>query len=258
MRPRLREAYPMKKLLLTSAVLAFASKALAADVDAPPLYPPVPPPPPPYFWTACHIGGQAGFGFKGTEFSDPTGANFAFAGTTATDSNGGSLAGGQLGCDFQLYGNWVIGVEAALAWADFQHQTTTPFFFGPTSLFAKTDEIGSVTARVGYAWDRLLFFAKGGVAFAHNQYAVNVAPFGPALSFNGSGDLGGLLIGAGVEWAFLANWSAKVEMDYYDLVTGNQNLSSVGGTIPVTVKEHLLTISAGINYRLGVASSSFY
>jgi hypothetical protein len=37
-------------------------------------------------------------------------------------------------------------------------------------LHSRTDFIGTVAPRLGLAWDRVLLYAKGGVAWAHDDY----------------------------------------------------------------------------------------
>ena len=128
-----------------------------------------------YNWTGCYLGGHAGYGWGRKDFSDPTGANFAPPGATVQDRTRGWLAGGQVGCNYQLSGSWLIGIEGEYAWANIKGDTIDPFFAGknaPNVLSAKTDGLASATGRVGFVWDRALFYAKGGAAWAHDRYNV--------------------------------------------------------------------------------------
>ena len=64
-------------------------------------------------------------------------------------------------------------------------------------------------------------------------------------------------IGIGVEYAFLSNWSAKLEYDYMDF--GSRNLTFLGtpcgGVSAITcvnnesVRETVSVVRAGVNYR---------
>ena len=56
----------------------------------------------------------------------------------------------------------------------------------------------------------------------------------------------GWTAGGGVEWAFLPNWSAKVEYLYTDL----ENDKSWGWVAPQRTKFH--TVRAGVNYHFNL------
>jgi outer membrane immunogenic protein len=252
----------MKKAFLASSALFLAAPALGADLTLPvkaPIASRVAPIP--YSWTACYLGGHGGYGTGRAEFADPTGANFAPPGSTVTPKPSGGIFGGQVGCDYQFDPNWVVGIEGDWAWANLKDTVTDPFFSrkaGPNSLFAKNDEISSVTGRVGYSWDRVLFYGKGGAVWAHDKYSVTLAPTGigpvfpPPTTFNASDTRFGGTVGGGIEWAFLGNWSARAEFDYYNFGSHTLTLSSAAGTaIPANIKQQFATITLGINYRFG-------
>jgi outer membrane immunogenic protein len=237
--------------------LGFGAAASAADLGPPaPVYTKAPAalPPTPYIWTGCFIGGQAGYGWGQSRFSDPTGGDFLASGATVTDNTRGGLVGGQIGCDYQFSGQWVAGLEVADAWAGINSSGADVFFDGKNEvLSAKTDQLGSVTGRFGYAWDSLLFYAKGGGAWAHNIYDLTQSSgiFG-AASFSGSDTRLGWTAGGGIEWALAPKWSTRVEFNYYDLGTAALNLvGGAGGTYPASVKQEFESVTVGINYRFG-------
>jgi outer membrane immunogenic protein len=68
----------------------------------------------------------------------------------------------------------------------------------------------------------------------------------------------GWMVGAGYEYAFLGNWSAKIEYDYLDFGTQSITLVSVPGVTPSTrtfdVSQNISLVKAGINYRFGPAA----
>jgi opacity protein-like surface antigen len=82
----------------------------------------------------------------------------------------------------------------------------------------------TLSLRVGYAVDRLLFFGKAGAVvgafnFSNNSSSITTCggPVGcgsSSFSENGSKDLIGMLIGFGFEYAFLDNWIFRLEGDY--------------------------------------------
>ena len=57
--------------------------------------------------------------------------------------------------------------------------------------------------------------------------------------------------GAGVEWAFLPNWTAKVEYLYVNLGNFSCPTTSCGGTIADSVSFNENIVRAGINYKFG-------
>src|SRR5215472_3737247 len=271
----------MKKLLLLSSAIVAAGPALAADlpVKAPPMAAPVP-----YFsWTGCHVGGHIGEGWDRTTYSDPgtvvtptfTRQNFAPLGASfSVNSDGAFLGGVQAGCDYQFASQWVIGIGGDFSWTDIHSVANDPFFNGkngvPIALSARTTELATITGRVGYAWDRLLFYGKGGGAFAHDKYssnnagAINNSGFGcnngvaggvaVYCAVVGSADRWGWTAGVGLEWAFAPNWSAMVEYDRYGFDTRTIAMNVTNNSTPVVpanlnVRHDIDTVKVGINYR---------
>jgi outer membrane immunogenic protein len=269
----------MKKLLLASmaglALLA-GSSANAADLSRrQPVYkapPPVVAPIPVFSWTGCYLGGHIGGGW-GRKTFDVGFADEDFAPFSVRDNTGGFLAGGQIGCDYQFALNWVIGIEGAASWADIKGTTALNFaglldnvpFTESASVHAKTDFLASVTGRLGYGWDRWLGYVKGGVAWAHDKYNISSTVVTPEPAWQESGTFAGSetrtgwTVGAGVEWAFLPNWSAKLEYDFYDFGTRNVLLpGTVNGdegleisSVDAHIKQQIHTVQFGINYRFG-------
>ena len=109
--------------------------------------------------------------------------------------------------------------------------------------------LATARGRAGYAADRVLFFATAGGAFANVQ-----------TNFNGTTTThtqSGWTVGAGVEWAFADNWTAKVEYLYVNLGNGTVNCATAvclappnpGVPIPVSVGLTENLIRAGVNYK---------
>ena len=87
-------------LLVAAAFGLAAEQALAADLPRKaPAY--VPPAPPPVTWTGCYIGANVGGIF--------TNGDVTFAGVEVSRDNSGFAGGGQIGCDYEFSGGWVIG-----------------------------------------------------------------------------------------------------------------------------------------------------
>jgi outer membrane immunogenic protein len=260
-------------LAVSSLSLGLSQIASAADmpVKAPVYKAPVAAPA--YTWTGCYVGGHVGGGWGRSDFSDPDREFFARPGEVIRVDTSGVLGGGQVGCDWQFAPNWVIGIEGAAAGADIKGSTdvVAPDPFTTGTLNAKTDFLASVTGRLGWTSDRWMLFGKGGVAWAHDKYSFSgqtqipgcfAQPPGPLLcailpstpfDYNKSQTQIGWTIGAGVEWAFLNNWSVKLEYDFYDF--GSRQLSFVDSTgnfpqvVPVDIDQRIHTVKFGVNYR---------
>ena len=112
-RPLLAKTVPVA--LAAASAIAVASSALGADLGMPtkaPLMAPVPT----YNWNGFYIGGHVGYGWGHT--SENT---FNPAGTLV-DSVGfdssGAFGGGQIGVNYMVTPNWVLGLEADISAAD--------------------------------------------------------------------------------------------------------------------------------------------
>ena len=226
----------MKRLLLASVGSAVLTAAAAFAADMPPsrsLPMPRAPTYVPFFsWNGFYIGGQAGYGFGQSKWTDSvTGAS------TGDFDIDGALAGGTLGYNVQL-GGWVFGIEADAAWTNIKGSTTTNC---PAGCTTSSDWLGTARARVGYAFDRFMPFVSGG------------ASFGDVSGSNGAGGSfsdvkTGWTAGGGLEYAFLGNWSAKFEYLYVDLgKAGCDAACSAGSPFDVTFTSHI--IRGGLNYR---------
>ena len=125
--------------------------------------------------------------------------------------------------------------------------------------------VATATARVGYAWDRALFYVKGGGAWTKEELTANCnygafnTP-GPSNCTNASGkfsngflgskDIGGWVIGWGTEYALTSHWSAKGEADYIGF--GNRNIVANdpnNGATPISGGMHIWEEKIGVNYR---------
>lgn len=239
----------MKRLLLVSSALAaFGGPALAADlaVRAPMRAPIIAAPA--FSWAGCYIGAHVGGAWGRKNFTDPTGLNFAPAGAVIDVNTDGALAGGQFGCNYQVATNWVVGFEGDASWSNSDGETRDPFFANK-NIVARTDWLATATGRVGYTWDRWMLYGKGGAAWAGDRYDTT----NPLLyDFAGRETRTGWVVGAGVEWAFWHNWSAKLEYAHYDF--GSRTITLVDrnlGPQLADIRQRAETVKVGINYRFG-------
>lgn len=165
-------------------------------------------------WTGLYVGGTLGAGKAHTTYDSP----YAAAPTGNAVDLGGMLAGGQIGADYQ-WGAIVVGAELTAAWADITG-TDTCFATAPlgdlsgSNCGTTVNGIGTVTGRLGYAFDRALIYARGGFAWARQTDSVNLVPFTGAVASNDSTNTGWTL-GLGIEYALLPNLSVGLEYKHY-------------------------------------------
>ena len=252
----------MMRVSLIAGALALLGgyQALAADLPPPAAPPPRAPaayipPPPVYNWTGFYIGGNLGAGWGGGNFTDTAG--HTFGGTTSAQFVGG----GQVGANYEFWGGAVIGVEADFDWlanTGSNTSSTVTDISGATATLSATDRwLTTLTGRLGYAFDRVLVYGKGGGAWVGSSTpTLTVTPSGgpPSASFSGSTSSNwGWTAGAGVEWAFLGTWSVRAEYDYVGL--NNQSFTVAGGApfgpTFTSNNRNIQLFTTGINYKFG-------
>ncbi|HEY2211682.1 MAG TPA: outer membrane beta-barrel protein, partial [Bradyrhizobium sp.] len=110
--------------------------------------------------------------------------------------------------------------------------------------------LGSATGRVGYTWGPALLYAKGGYAWRdNNNIGVSVAGVPAAFTTDGTRK-DGYTVGAGLEYMFAPNWSAKAEYQYYNFgsTTFTGGPAEIVGT---RFRDDEHTVKVGVNYRFG-------
>jgi outer membrane immunogenic protein len=232
----------MKKFLLgTVALVALGATvpALAADLGArtyakaPAYAAPI------YNWTGFYIGGHIGGAFS----SDNN-----FNGLVTGNNNDGRFLGGlQAGADYQFAPNWVVGIEGQYSWLGHNNSVIFPGGF----VYANNQRaLGSVTGRVGYTWGPALLYVKGGYAYSDNNETLALAGAPVAFALD-SGHRDGYTVGAGLEYMFAQNWSAKVEYQYYDF--GSSRFVAPAALVPFgSFRNDDHTVKAGLNYRFNL------
>jgi outer membrane immunogenic protein len=162
------------------------------------------------------------------------------------------IAGGQVGCDYQT-GQWVFGAEGQFSWANLEGQSVNPAFPTETER-SKVDFIGTVTGRLGYAVDRALFYVKGGGAWVNERFDITDTAVGGAVHFDaGNQTRWGWTVGAGLEYAFASNWSAKIEYNYMDFGSDTFPFTDVIHGDPAFsipgIDQQIHTVKIGLNWR---------
>ena len=247
------------KWLFIAFVFSNFTSAMAADVSLP--YKAAPTAPAAFSWTGCYVGGNGGGGRGSNAWDQP--ALTAIGASFEPVRPSGWFAGVQGGCDYQT-GSLVFGIEAQYDWADIRDTETLIPLAGAVafSQTSKLDRFATATARIGYSFDRVLVYGKGGAAFAHfnNRFEQNDLA-GTVISFAGSQNIAGFVVGAGFEYALLPNLSFKAEYNYFDFGRNGTSLACAsaqcaGGptSFPFQISQNMQTAMLGINYRFGLGS----
>jgi outer membrane immunogenic protein len=223
----------MKRILATVLFSAVAAgSAFAADLPpaapprAPALY--VPAVLPVYNWTGFYIGINGGWAFGQSDWTVP-------GATTGNFNVNGGLVGGTIGANWQS--DWfVAGIEGDFdgQWLDGKVSNTC----SPVNCETKSTWLATIRGRLGYAADRVLFYATGGGAFANIEANTS-------NTFQ-SKSKGGWTAGAGIEGAFTDHWTARVEY----LFVGLQNatgFTTLPGATTVKLNENLIRV--GVDYK---------
>ncbi|WP_426418271.1 outer membrane protein [Bradyrhizobium genosp. A] len=218
----------MKKIFLASAcLLAVTGAASAADLAARPYTKAPVAVASVYNWTGFYLGIVGGGAWEAAS-GDP--------------KMKGGFVGGTAGYNWQT-GNVVFGIEADGSWADVNASMTASVLGIPVTTSSKTDALGTVRGRIGWAVNNVLFYGTGGYAWIDNK--ISVSTLGVTLS--DSKWHSGWTVGAGVEAFFAPQWSVKGEYLYRSL-SSQTYFGGIG--VPVasgTVNFH--TVQVGVNYH---------
>jgi len=204
-------------------------------------------------WSGFYVGLNGG-GASSHECWDLTSNNgVALANTPREGCHNatGGLVGGQIGYRWQS-GNWVFGVEAQGDWANLTGSSASLTAIIPFNNQTKTDAIGLFTGQVGYAWNNVLWYVKGGVAVTDNKYSNAFTATG--IQFNAASDTRwGGTVGTGIEFGFAPNWSVAVEYDH--LFMGRPNITFPPTNIAVgradNISQGVDMGTVRVNYRFG-------
>jgi outer membrane immunogenic protein len=241
----------MKRLLVAAMAAGLASPAFAAD--APAAKPAVKASAPAGFnWTGCYVGIQGGGSWGKSEHvaraGDASGPTIS-----GTFNLTGAVAGGTVGCDFQIE-KTVLGFENDASWTN-KHGTAQDLLPFNVAAASSTRErwIDMFRGRVGYALDQFLIYGTAGIAFAGTDVTVS----DPAGVVTESSTRTGLAAGLGGEWAaWTDSWGAvSFKLEYVHTDFGSKRYFETRpllGAVPVATRDVRLTddiVRAGVNVR---------
>jgi len=224
-----------------------------------------------FSWTSWYVGGFAGAAWTSNSLtSSPCGfpvtldcgraAPLAAATETLSYTMTPSAIGGvAAGYNYQIPGSAIVfGFETEFG--ALRLKGSSAFATVPNLTAGATigNWYNATTLRVGWAWDRLLFYGKGGLAVStiETSLADGNGLLGTATAKR---DVMGWAWGAGLEFVFAPNWSVKAE---YLWLGVNHGVGVCAQAVPgapapglfcsSTTSQAVQTAKIGINYLFGV------
>jgi outer membrane immunogenic protein len=234
------------------AMAGLTGTASAADLPArtytkaPPMVAPI------YNWSGFYIGLNGGGASSHDCYTITSVAGAAVTPNSegCHDATGG-LVGGQIGYRWQAT-NWVFGLEAQGDWADLKGSNSSLTAIIPYTNQTKVDAIGLFTGQVGYAWNNVLWYVKGGAALTDNQYSSFFTATNVVFNQTNETRWGGA-VGTGVEVGFAPNWSVAFEYDH--LFMGSNSVTFPASAIAVTrsdnIRQDVDMGTVRVNYTFG-------
>jgi outer membrane immunogenic protein len=213
-------------LLLAGAAIGVAETASAADLAPLPVAPR-------FSWTGCYVGGYIGYatantwkstdlGSAGVPLFSPLGAN-----PWSYSENTSFVGGGTVGCNYQLWsgpgplGGLVVGVEGEGGYMSLSASALEPNSIDVIGSSKMGNTYGLVAGRLGWVfYERILLYAKAGVAFYDTSATVSAITPGPGapdtITATGSKSQTPFAVGGGVEYAMTDHWTGKFEYMWLD------------------------------------------
>jgi outer membrane immunogenic protein len=165
-----------------------------------------------YSWAGPYLGANLGYAW-GSVDNSPTKPSGVLGGVTA-------------GYNWQT-GALVFGVEGDLE-ATGADDTFAPWKFS-------NPWFGTVRGRLGYAFNNILFYGTGGLAFGELR--------GETFGLSETHTNAGWTAGVGAEFGITQNWTAKVEYLYVDLSDSRFSITGLSNGYQFGL------VRAGVNYH---------
>ena len=166
----------------------------------------------------------------------------------------GGTVGGQIGYRWQS-ASFVFGIEGQGNWAEFKGSNLN-LQSGIVLPAGLTDQsrisgFGLLTGHVGYAWNNVLWYVKGGAAATADKYTTFFVP-GVFVDSVSETRWGGA-VGTGLEVGFAPNWSVAVEYDHLFMGTRTVNAVTPAGVFSTgdRIKQDVDLGTVRVNYRWG-------
>jgi outer membrane immunogenic protein len=224
-------------LAFAVASVAALAPAYAADLAPKPVYKA---PPPIYpMWAGFYFGGHVGGAWSDLKVTD-----FDEFGGKFPNRSSGAFGGVTMGINLQN-GNFVYGGELDFGAMGLGHSTPEPNTGGIIVSRIGSGFYWDATARLGFAFEKALIYAKGGYAFYEGTVSITDVPeAGGFAQFSG---FNGWTVGGGLEYKLSPVWSVKGEYQFFDFGTQRLVLPSDGDRYDNRLT--IQTVKAGLNYH---------
>lgn len=200
-------------------------------------------------WSGFYVGVNGGFGFANAKGSGTiSGLN-----VSASQDLSGGIGGGQVGFNWQT-GSVVLGLESDIQASGVGESTilcSASVCGSAVSIDNKMPWFATFRGRAGYAFDRLLFYVTGGLAYADLSSKVTMPVGGATVELaNWSSTRAAWTAGGGVEFQISPSWFARLEYLYIDTGSFRASVAVPGvGTLNPTLHITEQIGRAGVMYR---------
>jgi outer membrane immunogenic protein len=246
----------MKKLVIAASILAASSaSAFAADLAARPYTKAPPVVAALYDWSGFYIGINGGGVWSHKCWDNNNLGGIVVAPVVAEgchDATGGTV-GGQIGYRWQA-ASWVFGLEAQGNWADLSGSNVSLPAFGLLTNRSRIDAIGLFTGQVGYAWNNVLFYVKGGAMAVNDRYDGLFANTNLVLDTASETRWGGA-VGVGLDFGVTPN--VVIGVDYVHGFMGSRDITFTAPGAILTridrISQDVDMVTARLSYKFGGA-----
>lgn len=204
-------------------------------------------------WSGIFVGGSLGGSWNPTSYihTETAGVGGAAVNNEAFSTNGSSVIGGlHIGAQ-QQFGSFVLGAEGGYDFFNARDSRQTNLNGIPRIRETRLNGMWFIAGRFGYAMDRVLPYVKLGYANSELTYTNTRIADGVVVG-QSSSRVGGVLLGAGLDYALTDNWIAGAEYNFSKFDVGAQQQTRNG--VPVSafngsnnVQFHAVTVR--LNYK---------
>ena len=245
----------MKRILLAGLALtmiAAAGPSSAADLPAPRS----PATSSGMNWTGCYVGLAVGEGKSidsgllvsrvfngGVEGAVPGGQPVTFS--------IGAVAGGQLGCNYQVDALFLVGIEGEGFWSGLGRDNV----LSDTTSSPRNKAFYDVAVRTGFVMlNKMLIYGKVGAFWSQQSYDMTSASTGAFLTATGSWTAPGVIGGLGLDYAITNHWIARGEFDLMiAMATTSLATNFVSGPLVLTGPTSQTMFTGKIISKLGLS-----
>src|SRR6185437_11103445 len=229
----------MNRVFVAAAAIAMAAISSSALADD--------------WWSGPEIGIQGGYIWGNSSGVGTGTGGILGAGTVSRPysfSPSGGVGGAHAGYNWQ-FDHVVLGLEGDAEGGDVSGGVTSVGVFAGlpriSSIQDKMDFDASVRGKLGWAFDRVLLYGTGGVAFGDVQTNYQFPPGTTIAQTNGVRV--GWTAGGGIDYAITPNWSAGLEYRYTDLGRKGVTATVSGVTATDSNEFNYNAVRLAITYR---------